>query len=266
MQRRAAAVSVALFLLVAAGSYAMIGAAEQPTVDLENPDYAVGANETRTIGGTTYTFTEVSEGSATATWTNESARYTTTWSANDTVQYRGSNYTVWIPNASDPAEFELRENQTVDRPTVQQNGTTYVVVDDGQNKTLVPRDEYVGEQQRFRFREGDTIDYAGNDNETTVASVSQSGVTIEWFAPRTNEVSFSEGGNTTLGETAYVAHFSTRGGATVLELSTDYADYSEDVDARETFHERMNGLWGVVILSSLAAALLVMLAYMPSRY
>lgn len=266
MQRRAAAVSVALFVLLAAGSYAMIGAADQPTVTLENPDYTVEANETPTIGGTTYNFTEVSEGSATATWVNESARYTTTWAANDTVRYQGANYSVWIPNASDPAEFELREVQTVDRPTVEQNGTTYVVVDDGQNKTLVPREEYVGDQQTYRFREGDVIDYEGNDNETTVAAVTSSEVTIEWFAPRTNEVSFSEGENSTLGETVYVAHFTTRGGATALELSTWYMDYQEDVEAQETFHERMNGLWGVVILSSLAAALLVMLAFMPSRY
>jgi hypothetical protein len=266
MQRRAAAVSVALFLLLAAGSYTLIGAAEQPSISLEDPEYTVSQGENRTIAGTEYNFSSVSEGSGTATWYNESARYTATWSEGDTVMYRGTNYSVWIPNESDPAEFEFREVQTVNRPTVEQNGTTYVVLEDGQNRTLVPREEYLPEQQRWRFREGDTLDYAGNDNETVVASVTESEVVMEWFAPDTFERSFSEGANTTIGETTYVAHFASRGDGVVLQLTTDYSDYSEDVAAQETFHERMNGLWGVVILGLLAAALLVMLAYLPSRY
>ncbi|MFB6069330.1 MAG: hypothetical protein ABEJ90_05340 [Halobacterium sp.] len=266
MQRRAAAVSVALFLLLAAGSYAMIGAAQQPDVSLENPDYAVTEGQTPTIGGTTYNFTSVSERGATATWVNESARYTTSWSEGDTVPYRGGNYTVVIPNASDPVEFSLEENQTVDRPTVVQSGTTYVVVEDGENKTLVPRDEYLPDPMVYRFREGDVVDYEGNDNETRVASVTQSSVTIEWFAPRTNEVSFSEGERTAVGGTEYLAHTEQRDGTLVLQLTTDYADYNEDVEAQKFFHERVSGLWGVVILSTLAAALLVMLAFLPSRY
>jgi hypothetical protein len=268
MQRRAAAVSVALFLLLAAGSYTLIGAAEQPALDIEeeNVAYTVSEGDIESIAGTEYNFSSVSEGSATATWFNESARYTTTWSEGDNVTYRGTNYSVWIPNRSDPAEFELREVQTVDKPTVEQNGTTYVVLEDGQNRTLVPREEYLPDPMHWRFREGDTIDYEGNDNETTVASVTESEVVIEWFAPDTFEKSFSEGENTTIGETAYLAHFETQNGGAVLELTTAYSDYQEDVDAQETFHERMNGLWGIVILGSLAAALLVMLAYMPSRY
>jgi cytochrome c-type biogenesis protein CcmH/NrfG len=74
MQRRAAAVSVALFLLLAAGSYTLIGAAQQPAVSLDDPDHAVSEGTEQTIAGTSYTFSSVSEDSATATWVNESAR------------------------------------------------------------------------------------------------------------------------------------------------------------------------------------------------
>jgi len=265
MQRRAAAVSVALFLLLAAGSYTLIGAAQQPAVSLEDPDYAVSQGEERTIAGTSYNFSSVSDGSATATWVNESARYTETWAANDTVAIDGQNFTVAGLNESEGV-FELREVQEVDRPTVEQDGTTYVVIEDGENRTLVPRENYLPEQEVVEYEVGDGIDYDGNENETTVAAVSEEEVTVEWFAPDTIEVEFGEGENTTIGDTAYLAHFETVDGESVLQLTTDYEDYHSDVDAQEQFHERTNGLWGVVIMASLAAALVVMLAFLPSRY
>jgi hypothetical protein len=266
MQRRAAAVSVAIFVLLAAGSFTLMGAAQQPDLTLEDPEYSIVAEDEETIEGTTYTFTAVEADSATAEWTNQSAQYTEEWSVDDTVVYEGDNYTVAIPDQSDTNYFELREVQTVDRPTVEQNGTTYVVVEEDGDKTLVPRDEYLPQQTVYRFQTGDQIDRPNNDNTTTVASVSESSVTIQWFAPKTFEVSFSEGENTTLGGTNYLAHVETGGSQNVLELTTDYEDYKSDVDAQNYFHERMNGLWGIIILSGLAAALLVMLAFLPSRY
>jgi len=265
MQRRAAAVSVALFLLLAAGSYTLIGAAQQPAVSLDDPDFVVSQGEERTIAGTSYNFSSVSDGSATATWLNESARYTATWAVNDTVAVGGQNFTVAGLNASQGV-FELREVQTVDRPTVEQNGTTYVVVEDGENRTLVPRENYLPEQTVYEYQVGDTVEYDGNENETVVASVSDEEVTVEWFAPANIEVEFAEGENTSIADTPYLAHFDTGDGQTTLQLTTDYEDYHSDVDAQEHFHERTNGLWGVVIMALLAASLVVMLAFLPSRY
>jgi hypothetical protein len=266
MQRRAAAIAVALFLVFAAGSYTLIGAAQQPDVSLDDPDYSISEGEERTIAGTSYTFSSVSEGSATATWDNESARYTETWSEGDTVAVDDQNYSVAGLNASEGV-FELREVQEVDRETIEQNETTYVVIEEGENRTLVPRDSYLPEQDVLEFAVGDDVAYDSNaDNETVVASVTDSEVTVEWFAPGTFELEFSEGENTSVEGTEYLAHVETSGGSPVLELTTDYENYHSDVAAQETFHERTNGLWGVVILSTLAAALLVMLAYLPSRY
>jgi hypothetical protein len=265
MQRRAAAVSVALFLLLAAGSYTLIGAAQQPAVSLDDPEYAVSEGEERTIAGTSYNFSSVSDGSATATWVNESARYTETWAENDTVVLDGENFTVAGLNESEGV-FELREVQEVDRPTVEQNGTTYVVIEDGENRTLVPRENYLPEQTVYEYEVGDEVDYDGNENETSVAAVTDGEVTVEWFAPDTIEVEFSEGENATVGDTPYLAHFDASGDEAVLQLTTDYEGYHSDVAAQEQFHERTNGLWGVVIMALLAAALTVMLAFLPSRY
>jgi len=265
MQRRAAAVSVAFFLVISAGAYAFIGAAQEPAISLENPDHAVQGGETLTVAGTEYSFTEVSDGSATATWTNQSARYTATLENGSVVEYEGTNYTV-VPNeGEDPTRFRLVEKQTVDRPTTTQNGTEYVIVEEGDNRTLVPRDQYLPEPQQRVFAEGDDFDY--QDTTTTVADVTREGVTLEWFAPRTNEVSFSEGENTTLGDTPYLAHFEATGtGGYELQLTDNYQDYTDDVAAQDYYTERINGLWGVSILSALASIFILMLSFLPPRY
>lgn len=266
MQRRAAAVSVAFFLVISAGAYAVIGAAQQPAISLENPEHVVQGGDEVEVGGTTYTFTEVTDGSATATWTNQSARYTATLENGSVVQYQGANYTVHPASGEDPTRFRLVENQTVDRPTTTQNGTEYVIVEgENGNRTLVPRDEYLPEPQEHVFAEGDSFDY--QNNTTTVADVTRAGVTLEWFAPRTNEVTFSEGANTTLSGTKYIAHFEPTGnGGYELQFTDRYQEYEDDVAAQEYFQERINGLWGVSILAALAAILLLMLSFLPPRY
>lgn len=264
MQRRAATVSVAIFLLLAVGSYSLIGAAQQPEVSLEDPEYSLSENQTETIGETTYNFSEIESESAAAVWTNESARQTATLEQDQNVTYEDGNYTVAIPNASDPTQFELREVQTVDQPTVEQNGTTYVIVEEDGDQVLVERDEYLPDQEVYRFQEGDQFDY--QNNSTTVDTVENTSVTLAWTASEERSLEFAEGENTTIGETNYLAHFVEADGEPVLLLTTDYDDYHSDMDARSFFNERMSGLWGVTILSSIAAALLAMVAFLPSRY
>jgi hypothetical protein len=266
MQRRAVAVSVAFFLVVAAGAYALIGAAQQPTVSIEdgNVDQRLtSGGQTFTVDGVEYNVTDIGGESATVAWTNTSATLSATLENDSTIPYRGGNYTVLIPNESDPAEFTLREQQTVDRETVTQNGTTYVVVEgEGGNRTLVPRSEYLDDPTTYTFRQGDSLDY--RDNSTTVASIAPSGVTLQWTGERTKTVDFAAGENVTLGdEQTFVAHFPSSGTA---ELTQNYDDYQSDIDRIEYFHERVNGLWGVVILSGIASILLIGMAYMPSRY
>lgn len=263
--KRAAAIYIAFFLVVSAGAYAMIGAAEQPTISIEDPDHELRTNDTLTENGRQYTVTSVSESGGEASWTNESATYELTWENNSTVTLDNNvTYRVLIPNASDPSSLTLREVQNVTEPTVTQNGTTYVVRDDGQNKTLVPVDETLPEPETRQFDEGQTFDFQGN--ATTVSNISTDAATLTWTAPQTNTVSFSEGAVADLNGNEYIAHVATDGqGNPILQLSADQGAYTEQTAAIAEHKERINGLWAVSIFGGLGAMFLIMLAYLPAR-
>ena len=277
MQRRAAAVYAVLFLVVAAGAYALIGAAEQPQISVEGQRYV--QNDTLTEGGRTYTVAAVDrkQGSGTLEWTNQSATYTASWANNTTVQLANNEtYRVFIPNTSDPNQVALRQefNLSENTTTVTQGGTEYVVVNQTAgnqtgNKSLVPVDEYkrqqFGEPQTRTYNEGQTFQYRGN--QTTVSNITVDAVTLTWTAPRTNTISVSEGAEVALGppgqNKTYVAHFPNNGEGFVL--STLSNEYDRQVEEINQFNERIAGLWGVVILSSLTVILLLGMAYLPNK-
>jgi hypothetical protein len=78
-------------------------------------------------------------------------------------------------------------------------------------------------------------------------------------------VELSEGGNVTLanGET-YFAHFPNE--TTVQVTSADqYGEYTATLSDQDYFKERMNGFWGISILSGMAAVLMLGMAYLPVR-
>lgn len=265
MQRRAVAISVAFFLVLSAGSYALVATTSSPTitVDEASVDHQLQRGDTFSVGGKTYSLTKVGGGSATAAHTNDSYRYTAQLSHGEQVTYQGDEYNVTIPNESDPTQFTLHEVQTIDEPTVTVNGTVYVVIEEngGDNRTLVPRDEYLPEPTTHTFEEGDTFDY--QNHSTTVASIEAEVVTLEWVGERTTTVTFSQGENTTLSGKTYLAHFPSEN---VVVLTDDFGVYQQEVENQRYFHERTNGLWGTSIISGLAAVLLVMLAFLPPRY
>ncbi|WP_158058492.1 hypothetical protein [Halorussus halophilus] len=276
MQRRAAAVYAVLFLVVAAGAYALIGAAEEPQIDVQGQSYA--QNDTITEGGRTYTVASASDGEGTLEWTNESAAYSATWSNNTTVQMANNEtYRVLIPNESDPGQFTLRQefNLSDNTTTVQQGGTTYVVVNetDGNqsegNKSLVPVDEYKRQQfgtpENRTYNEGQTFQYEGN--QTTVSNITADSATLTWTAPRVNTVSVSAGANVSLGptgqNTSYVAYFPSNSDGFVLSPQT--GEYQTQENEISHFNERIAGLWGVVILSFLTVVLLLGMAFLPNK-
>lgn len=273
MQRRAAAVYVTLFLVIAAGSYAFIGAAQQPAVGLDEPDRSLTLGEERnwttfSVGGRTYNLTSVGGGSAEASWTNESARYTAQWDNNTTVEFQGTTYRALVPNRTDPSSVTLREvqNLTENTSTVTHNGTEMVVVTRNGSQQLVPVEEYKRQQfgapQTRNFSEGDTVQY--RNNSTTVGNITNSAVPLSWTAPQTNSVSFEQGQTVDLGpnDRTFVAHFPD---GNTLQLSTDVDAYRDQQAAVDEFNERIAGLWGVSILSFLTATLLAGLAYLPVR-
>ncbi|WP_137286688.1 hypothetical protein [Halorussus salinisoli] len=270
MQRRAATVYAVLFLVIAAGSYSLIGVAQEPGIDVQGETYA--ENDTLTVNGYEYTVTSVGDGEGTLSRVNESARYTATLANNSTTQLDNSTYRVLIPNESDPSQFTLRQefNLSDNTTTVTQNETEFVVVDEGENKTLVPVDEYkrqqFGEPDTREYSEGDTFQYEGN--QTTVSNVTADEATLSWTAPETLETSLSEGGNVVLGpennNQTFVAHFPEDQDG-VVQLSSNPSEYRSEVGDIDQFNERIAGLWGIVILSVITVVLLFGLAFLPNK-
>jgi len=260
MRQGIVAVYVAFFLVVAGGSYATIALAEQPTISIDNPDFALSANQTFTVDGRTYTVRSVSAGSAEATWVNESARFTDSWDNNSTVALANQSYRVLIPNESAPSSFTLREVQNVTEPTVTQNGTTYVVVERNDTRQLVPVDEYLPEPRTRTLSAGQTVEY--NNNSTTVTNVTSSAVELEWSGTKNNTVTMSEGGTVDLNGQQYVAHFPS---ANVVQLSADVTGFQEQTAAVSEFHQRIDGLWYVLSLCGVGTVLMVGLAFLPTK-
>lgn len=285
MQRRAAAIYVALFIVIGAASYTLVATAETPHIEFQNPEYELSTNDTFEAGSQTYTVTEITaqmEGgghggastlarSGTIEYTNQSAEYTATWENNSTVNVEQTNWTVVTPDDENATQFTLRED--IDESAILQedpdaanemvtyNGSPHVVVREDGTERLVPADEYFPDPQTRTLNQGDSFQYEGN--ETTVDAVTAEAVEVSWNAPRTNSIEASDDGNVTLGDQQYLAHFPDN---ETMQLTQNYESYRAQSQEIEEFHNRESGLWGVSILSFLTAVLMVGLAYMPSRY
>ncbi|PSP75033.1 hypothetical protein BRC81_16210 [Halobacteriales archaeon QS_1_68_20] len=275
MQRRAAAAYVALFIVIAAGSYAFTGAAEEPTISLENPDVSAASGDDFEVDGVQYTVADVnrSEGggglegggeggmAANLTWSDE-VRQTETLESGDVVEVQDANWTVEIDDGGDPSSFRLVENHTIDRPTVTEDNVTYVVVEQDGERDLVEREEYVrqqfGEPETHEFTEGDAY-----LNETkTVDNVTADAVTLGWNVTQEQRMEVSEGDKVVLQGTTYVVHFPDE--STVL-MTTDVDAYQDGLDEQERFQQRIDGINYVGTISLLAAILLIAASYMPRR-
>jgi hypothetical protein len=187
----------------------------------------------------------------------------------------GENYAVVVANASDPAEFRAVQQFNVTQrlrqdPDVENQAYSG---DDGRfvryrNGTTQPLDAYLPEPAVTTFAEGDTLTFRAADdlsapaNETTVADVNSERVLLEWTGPRTTKTELTEGANVTLAGQQHVVHFTSD--STVL-VSPEVGTYQDQIARQDYYHERMNGLWGVSILSGFGALLVVGLAYLPTR-
>ena len=287
MQRRAAAIYFAFFLVVGAAAYAYIGVAQstqQPQFSLDGA--TLEGNESTTIDGTQYAVAEVGHASggggghggggggelvATLEWVNQSARQTASLDNGSSTTYRGTSYTVVIGNGSDVSSFTLREEQNVtallandsavENSLATRDGTDYVVF--RSNDSIRPAAEYLPAPRTRQFSTGDTYPYQGN--ETTVVEVTPEAATLAWTGPQSRSAELQEGANVTLANgQRYFAHFPNDHAVSLVPIG-QYGDYAATLAERSYFDERINGLWGIVIVSGLAAFLVLSMAYMPSR-
>ena len=286
MQRRVAAIYFVFFLLLGVSAYSMLAVAEQPAVEVSGDAYTNGSQFS--TGGQQYTVLvemEESEGDGHGggggaapvgelVYVDESARMTATWENESVVTYQGDEYRVVLDADASPAEARLvesfdtesrlQDDSDVYNGTTTIDGTEYVTY--RENDTNVPLDEYLPEPTTHTFAAGDTVEYDGET--TTVESVTASEATLAWTTAEEQSVELTEGGNVTLADgNQYFAHFDTHGELSVViaQTSASYGDYQNDLARQEYFHERENGLWGVIILSGIAAFLIISMAYMPVK-
>ncbi|QSG13231.1 putative membrane protein [Halapricum desulfuricans] len=184
----------------------------------------------------------------------------------------GSAYLVSIPNETDPATASLIQQQNVTRLLLTDDavedslgtapdGTRYVQY---RNGTQQPLAAYLPEPETRTLAEGETLTYEGN--ETTVGNITRSTLPLNRTGPRTIGVGLSAGQSVNLDGQSYFVHIPDSGTVQLAPNTTETREAYRDSQAQiDVYQERKAGLWGVTILSSFAAVLLLGLAYLPNK-
>jgi len=207
MQRRAVAVSVAFFVLIAAASYTLIATAEEPTITLEDPDYELSEGESFTVGGEAYTVTGIEEtededdGTMTFAgsieWVEEDVETSEMWEDGDTVaiggtvssmgeeievteawadgeivEVDGTDWEVQIDDDDEPTSFTLVE--VLDRQAIidADPNATEIVEEDGEEFVVVEEDGEEEQVEADEYFDPETQSYSEGDllryNDQTV--------------------------------------------------------------------------------------------------
>jgi hypothetical protein len=241
-------------------------------------------------GGTYRVTVNTSADSPTALLSNvENASQNTTIAVEDTLTYRqnettvtaidgegvtlvwGEPYRVTVSNVTDPdsvtflQEFDvsnrLVRDSAVYNETVSVDGIRSVVYR-ADNETVALA-AYLPEPDTATFEEGEQVWYLGN--ETTIGNVTTDGVPLVWTGERTNTVRLSGASNVTLNDQPYFVYFPDKSSVQILPREDAYQSYQQQRSEIDYYHERINGLWGVSILSILAAVALLAMAYLPRK-
>lgn len=271
------------FVLVGAGAYALLVTAPVPHVTFDQqPKYA--ANDSFTIDGQSYTVAEITtetesggHGGGTTTktvgklsWTETDVPLTAT--VDNGTEVSRANTTYQLRTRPNESAFVLRQQRNVsavlaadDRvrnETATIGNQRYVVFEDQQ--TLVPLSQYLPPADTITYEVGNES-YPYEGHPTTVTAVSADGVTLNWTGSQDRSADLSQGGNVTLNNETYFVHFPNTESVQVLSVQQHYGDYQHQLAVVDYYHERQNGLWGVVILSGIAAVILLATAYLPTR-
>jgi len=283
MQRRAAAAYFLFFLVVSVAAYAFIGVAEsqQPEVQLDGPELTNGT--TFTSGGQTYTVSNIHQASggghggggamaADLAWTNNSSQYSATIAGGSTLSRDNTTYDVSIDNSTGTLVLTAQQNVTqllrndsdVYDSLATRNDERFVVY--RANNSTQPLDEWLPEPETVSYTTGDQFVYPADSGTqaTSIANVTNSSATVEWTAPRQRTVELGEGGNVTLADGQYFAHFTNQSAVQIVSVD-QYPQYQATLADQDYFHERKNGLWGISILSGIASVLMLGMAYLPNR-
>jgi hypothetical protein len=283
MQRRAAAAYIAFFLVIAAGSYAFIATADAPEVAISGDDVqTIGEGDTVTVDDRTYTVSEVSatveEGGGHGSggglkytirfqWTNDSAKYTDEWTSNSTIEFNNQTRRVLTVNGSDRVRLRWEPGDRL-RPAWD-NGTLFVDSDLERNgRQDVTLESYIANSSNASIQDVvyfESDSFMRDGNQTTIANVSNSTVVLEWTAPRTNTQSTSNNQNISLNGEPYVVNFEDNSTVRLGQGEDAQQRLRTAIQKNDRFHDRINGVWGVVIGSGSTVVLLIGLAFLPRK-
>lgn len=283
MQRRAAAVYFALFVVLGAGAYTFMQVGmSQPAIELDAPTY--GQGDELSAGGQSYTISsiEASAGSggevtrvANVTYQNESFRATDSADNGSTVTLDGEEYQVSVASGDNASSFSFVEQQNVsailasdpavENETAERGDETYVFYENGSRALL---SDYLPEPAvQGPYSAGDQLEWPTDGGTTTarIDSVSASSVAVSWDAPQRQGIEMEEGANATLGGTQHLAHFPDNSTVQIGPTDQYWDAYQGELEAQSYYQERRNGFWGIVLLSFVGAVLLLAAAYLPTK-
>jgi hypothetical protein len=287
MQRRAVAVYVALFVLIAGGAGVLTATADSPEIGFDNPDFEVSQGDQVEADGQEYVVAEIAEveesgggghgggGGATTSIVatierNVTVEQSETWANGSTVSVGEQEWRVEISGES-PSEFTLVEvldrqailegDSQADNETVQRDDGTYVVVTEDGESSLVPAEEYFPAPEERSYAVSGTLEYAGHT--ATVDNVTAEQAVLTWEATQTESVEITQHSTVTIGETDFVAHFPD---ASTMQLSSDMEEYEAQVAQIDQFQQYNSGLTRVLVLALLSSLLLLGAAFIPTRY
>jgi len=287
MQRRAVAVYVALFVLIAGGAGVLTATADSPEIGFDNPDFEVSQGDPIEVDGEEWTVAEITEvesggggghgggggGGTSIVATlerNVTVDQSETWANESTVQVDDREWRVEI-TGDDPNSFTLVEvpdrqailenDPQADNETVQRDDGEYVVVTEDGESTLVPAEEYFPAPEERPYATSDSFEYG--DQTVTVDNVTAEQAVVVWEATETESIEITQHSKVTVGETEFVAHFDD---ASTLQLSSDIEGYEAQVAQIDQFQQYSSGLTRVLVLAFLSSLLLLGAAFIPSRY
>ncbi len=270
MQRRAAAMYVLLFLVVAVSALVFINMVDGPSDTLDEADYDLGVDDTVTVDGTDYQVSSIDQFSATLEYVIEEDDRTTTLSDGAIINVSRVEYRVEIPDVDEPENITLVETfPEHDLDTFELDGETYVIIDAEEDEFMEETaylEQEFGPRDRIVLVEGDTFDYEDQEMDVvvdaTVDSISSAGVGISWVGPSSNSLILPRNAVSTIGNTDFGVNFV---GEDMIQLSSDIEAFNDHIDALDTWDERYQGFWGIGVLGIIAAILLTGLSYLPRR-
>lgn len=270
MQRRATAMYVVFFFVIAVGALTFINVVDGPSAAMDESDYDLYPQGTVVIDGTEYQLTRLDEFSATVAFSEEDAELTATLDSGDLVNITGADYRVEIPDVDEPTNVTLVETYPEHNLTTTEDddGNTLVYVEE--DDVWMAEEDYLeqeyGPRDEIFLEVGDTFEFipeeATDHVEATVDEITVAGVEISWIGTAERTIPLTRDAVNTIDGVDYGTNFV---GTEYVQLTTDIEAFEEHREAHNVWAERHQGFWGIGVLSLFAAILIGALSYLPRR-